>query len=575
MRIVATAGHVDHGKSSLVEALTGTHPDRWDEERRRGLTIDLGFAHTVLRSGERTAPISIIDVPGHVRFLHNMLAGVGAVDACLFVVAATEGWKPQSEEHLRILDLLGIGHGVIALSKSDLVDDDTVARRREEIREHLRDTPLADAPIVPTHLGPDGTDACIDALVDVALSSPGASDRGRPRLWVDRVFAAKGSGTVVTGTLTGGSLAIDRTVHAGAHEVRIRGIQSHGESVDAIGPGHRVALNLAGVDHHHLRRGDAVVEAKQWRPTRVFDASLVTLDALTHQVTRRGAYSVHLGSGEFPARLRVLAGDAIRPGERGLVRLHLDPRVAPVPLVVGDRYILREHGRDETVGGGEILDIDPVTTAARARPDGRVEQLVADRGWIDATDLTAITGVEQRPTIGRWVVDPGVVDGAAATLRARIDAADGVGLDVATLDERDRALLATFADVTVASGRARAATAAPDPLDAHPFVDLARRAGCTPPAPEGVDRRDLRELIRRGRLVECGGIVFHPDAIDAAARAAADLLARSPAGFTVSDLRGALGITRKHAVPLAAELDARGITRRRGDLRIAGPRLPG
>lgn len=575
MRIVATAGHVDHGKSSLVEALTGIHPDRWDEERRRGLTIDLGFAHTVLRSGERTAPISIVDVPGHVRFLHNMLAGIGAVDACLFVVAATEGWKPQSEEHLRILDLLGIRHGVIALSKSDLVDDDTLARRRGEIREHLVDSPLADAPIVPTHLGPGGTDACVDALVDVVMVTPGAADRGRPRLWIDRVFAAKGSGTVVTGTLTGGSLAVDRIVHAGAHDVRIRGIQSHGSAVDAIEPGNRVALNLAGVDHHQLRRGDAVIDAHQWRPTRVFDASLAVLDALGHQVTRRGAYSVHLGSGEFPARLRVLDDDAIRPGERGLVRLRLDSRVSHVPLVVGDRYILREHGRDETVGGGEILDIDPVTPAARARPDGSVERLVADRGWIDAADLTAIIGIEQRPTIGRWVVDSRVVDAAAAALRAKIDDAGGAGLDIAALDERERALLATLADVTVTGGRARAATAAPDPLDTHPFIDLARRGGCAPPAPEGVERRELRELIRRGQLVERDGIVFHPEAIETAARAAADLLTRSPDGFTVSDLRGALGITRKHAVPLAAELDARGITRRRGDLRIAGPRLPG
>jgi selenocysteine-specific elongation factor len=207
VRVVATAGHVDHGKSSLVRALTGTDPDRFAEEKRRGLTIDLGFAHTVLPSG---AGISFVDVPGHVRFLRNMLAGVGAVDACLFVVAATELWKPQSEEHVRILDLLGLADGVIALTKVDQVDADDAELAALEVADHVAGTFLAGVPIVPVAVPPAGDPFNVDglraALDDLVARVPAAVDRGRPRLWIDRSFAATGSGTVVTGTLTGGRL---------------------------------------------------------------------------------------------------------------------------------------------------------------------------------------------------------------------------------------------------------------------------------------------------------------------------------------------------------------------------------
>src|SRR6476646_6743672 len=274
MRVVATAGHVDHGKSSLVLALTGTDPDRFEEEKRRGLTIDLGFAHAVLPSGEG---ISFIDVPGHVRFLRNMLAGVRGIDACLFVVAATGGWKPQSEEHLRILELLGVRHGVIALSKVDLVDDEWREIAELDVLDHVAGTFLADAPVVPVAAtvgrGLDELRAALDGLV---AQTPVADDRGRPRLWVDRVFAAKGSGTVVTGTLTGGALAVGDQVVVGpdARRARIRAIQSLNEGAERIGPGHRVALNLVGVERTEVARGDAVVQPGRWRPTVRCDASL-------------------------------------------------------------------------------------------------------------------------------------------------------------------------------------------------------------------------------------------------------------------------------------------------------------
>ncbi len=574
MRVVATAGHVDHGKSSLVQALTGTNPDRWDEEQRRGLTIDLGFAHTTLPNGEG---VSFVDVPGHVRFLRNMLAGVGGVDACVFVVAATEGWKPQSEEHLRILQLVGLRHGMVALTKVDAVDDEWRELQEMDVRDHLAGTFLHDAPIVGvsafTGAGLDDLRATLARLVD---ETPSSADRGRPRLWVDRVFAAKGSGTVVTGTLTGGALQVDDQLHAAGHAVRVRGIQSHGERHDRIGPGNRVALNLAGVDHTQLQRGDAVVVPAQWRPTHRFDASLTVLHSLTHDVSRRGAYVAYIGSGEFPVRLRVLGDERIPPGGSGLVRVHLDPAATrgDLPLVRGDRFVLRESGRDETVGGGEVLDVAPRLPASKARPDADTDRLVAEHGWIDADDLAAFTGETRSTTLGRWVVAPAALQTTVDDVRARVAAAGELGLDVAALDDRSRAALTVIDDVAVDQGRARP-VAARDPLADHPLLDALLAGGAAPPEPTGVDKMQLREMVRRKLVVERDGLYFHPRAVDHAAHMAATLLRDHPAGYTMSQFREALGITRKHALPLANELDARGITRRREDLRIAGPKLPG
>ncbi|HZI36965.1 MAG TPA: selenocysteine-specific translation elongation factor, partial [Acidimicrobiia bacterium] len=258
MRVVATAGHVDHGKSSLVLALTGTDPDRWPEEKTRGPTIDLGFAFTTLPSGQE---LGFVDVPGHVRFLKNMLAGVGAVEAAILVVAATEGWMPQSEEHLRILDLLGISHGLAVITKADLVDDDLLELARLEVEERLAQadsfTPT-DVLAVDSRSG-RGLDDLRVALDAMLASAPLAVDRGRPRLWVDRVFAAKGAGTIVTGTMAGGTLALDTEVVIlpGRRRARVRHIESHHEELSEAGPGRRVALNLAGIDHTELARGSA------------------------------------------------------------------------------------------------------------------------------------------------------------------------------------------------------------------------------------------------------------------------------------------------------------------------------
>ena len=398
MRVVATAGHVDHGKSSLVLALTGTDPDRWAEEKRRGLTIDLGFAHTTLPNGEA---ISIVDVPGHVRFLRNMLAGVGAVDACVFVVAATEGWKPQSEEHLRILELLGLRAGVVALTKTDLVDDDWRELQTLGVRDHLAGTFLADAPVVPVSVVTgSGLELLRTELGSLVERTAGAADHGRPRLWVDRSFAAKGAGTVVTGTLTGGGVNVDQHLEVGGRAVRVRGVQSHGVALPECAPGNRVALNLAGVEHAEVARGDALIDPAQWHLTTRVDAEFTAIGSLQHVVSRRGAYLAYIGSGEYPVRVRVLGRESIAPGATGAVRLHL---ATALPLVIGDRFVLRETGRDETVGGGEILDVQPMRPASKAQPDRSIDRIVAEHGFIGAAHLWRLTGAHREPNVGEWV----------------------------------------------------------------------------------------------------------------------------------------------------------------------------
>ena len=570
MHVVATAGHVDHGKSTLVKALTGTDPDRLSEEKARGLTIDLGFASTQLPSGRGVA---FIDVPGHVRFLKNMLAGVGSVDACVFVVAATEGWKPQSEEHLQILQLLGIEHGLVALTKTGLADDDLRELARLDVEERVEGTFLEAAPIVEV----DALDGSGVADIGVALdelleATPTAVDHKRPRLWIDRVFAAKGSGTVVTGTLTGGRIRVGDELTALPHRraVRVRALQSLHAQRSKVGPGNRVALNLSGVSHDELTRGDVLVRADQWHVTQRVDGLLKVLDAIDHPVTRRGAHMAYLGSGEFPVRVRVLGPSEIQPGTEGPVRLHLP---VGLPLLPGDRFILRESGRGETLGGGEILDVDPIVAAARAQPDRSLDRVIAERGLVDVDHLLRLTGEHRKADLGNWAVDPAVLKARHTELSEAIDASGPLGLDIAKLDDFGRALLDTIEGVAVDHGHARAIDAV-DTLTGHAYIDALEASPFAPPDPEGIDRAELRELVRRGDVVEEGGVYFAASALDAAARVVADLLSRQPDGVTVAEVRDEWGTSRKYAIPLLSYLDKNGITRRRGDLRIGGPRLP-
>jgi selenocysteine-specific elongation factor len=565
--VVVTAGHVDHGKSTLVLALTGIDPDRFEEEKTRGLTIDLGFAWCTLPSG---TDVAFVDVPGHSRFISNMLAGVGGVDACLFVVDTAEGWKPQSEEHLHIVDLLGVQRGVVALTKVGVVDNDTADLVRLDLAERVAGTFLEDAEVVAVD-AIDGTGLDeLRAALDRVVVAHRVEDGDRPRLWIDRAFAAKGAGTVVTGTLAGGGLRLhdELVVEPQGVRVRVRGLQSHRIPVDEVGPGRRVAVNLTGVAHHKVARGDALVRPGQWTTAATLDCTLTALPRLGHEITRRGAYHAHIGAAECAVTLRVLGGDAIEPGQTGLVRLYLP---TPLPLVSGDRFVLRDSGRRETVGGGEVLDVEPVLPAAKAAPDRSVARVIDERRWVSAEELERLTGQRVAPTVGRWVASPAARAETEAWVRTALDTGP---LEIARLDERAAAVLETIDGISVEHGKARWADDAATDWSTHPYVAALEAAPFTPPDPTGVDRGDLRELVRAGLVVERDGCYFAASAIDAAARAVADLLAAAPEGVTTSAVREALGTTRKYAIPLLGHLDATGVTRRRGDLRVAGPRLP-
>ena len=311
-----------------------------------------------------------------------------------------------------------------------------------------------------------------------------------------------------------------------------------------------------------------MIEPDRWRLTDRVDASLTVLAALDHDVSRRGAFLAYIGSGEYPVTMRVLGAERLVPGATGAVRLFLPDAL---PLLPGDRYVLRESGRDETIGGGEILDIDPVLKASVAAPDRTIERLVRERGWVRVSDVEALTGERVAPTIGDWLTTPAEIEQMKDSLRARLDDDGSLGIDIARLDDRERAVLATMQGIVVDRGRARLEGA--DTLLVHPGLVRLRKGGFVPSPPDDIDRATLSELVRLGHVVVRDGIYFHRDTIDGAGSVAAELLRADADGFTVGQFRDATGASRRFVLPLLAELDARGMTRRRGDLRVAGPRL--
>jgi selenocysteine-specific elongation factor len=356
----------------------------------------------------------------------------------------------------------------------------------------------------------------------------------------------------------------------GERAVRVRGLESLHEGRTKVGPGNRLAVNLGGIDHGELQRGDVLISEGQWHLTRRVDASVTVLNSLDHPLTRRGAHVAYIGSGEHPVRVRVLGPAAIDPGSGGAVRLHLP---TALPLTPGDRFILREFGRGETVGGGEILDIDPVLPASRARPDRSTDRVVAERGRVDADRLELLTGERRPPDVGRWVVSPDVLDRQIRSAMASMAEAGPLGIDLAGLVEFERAVMESLDGITVEGGRVRLADSV-DPLADHPYIAALTASLFSPPRPEGIDRTELRELVRRGDIVDLDGVYFAAAAVDQAAAQVARLLDDHPEGVTVAQVRDAWVTSRKFALPLLGHLDATGVTRRRGDLRIGGPRLP-
>jgi selenocysteine-specific elongation factor len=357
MHVIGTAGHVDHGKSTLVQALTGTHPDRLKEEREREMTIDLGFAWLTLPSGEE---VGIVDVPGHRDFIENMLAGIGGIDAALFVIAADEGMMPQTTEHLAILDILQVQGGVVALTKIDLIEDpDWLDLVEEDIRSALRHTFLENAPIVRvssrTH---QGISELLTQLDECIANHPPRPDLSRPRLPVDRVFTMPGFGTVVTGTLSDGSLHSGDEVEIlpSGLRARIRGLQTHKRKEETAIPGSRTAVNISGINVDQVKRGDVIAYPGIYQPSRRIDVRFRLLPDINQPLKHNTLVKFFLGAAEVQARVRLLGSEDLLPADEGWLQLELNE---PIVAIRGDRYILRRPSPGETLGGGTVIDPHP------------------------------------------------------------------------------------------------------------------------------------------------------------------------------------------------------------------------
>ena len=408
MRVIGTAGHVDHGKSTLVEALTGIDPDRLKEEKEREMTIDLGFAWLTLPSGER---VGIVDVPGHKDFVKNMLAGVGGIDAALFVVAADEGVMPQTREHLAILDLLQVRGGVVALTKADMAEDeDWLDLVQADLLEVLEGTVLSGAPVVrcSARTG-QGLGLLVEELDRYLATGAPRRDVGRPRLPVDRVFTVAGFGTVVTGTLSDGTLSVGQEVEIqpSGRKARIRGLQTHKEKIETAVPGSRVAINLTGVGKEEIQRGDVVTVPGWLRPTTLVDCQLRYLGDAPLPLKHNMAVDFFSGAAEVQASVRLLGERTLAPGGNGWVQMRL---VQPVALVKGDRFIIRQPSPSVTIGGGMVVNpfpgrrhrrfrsevIERLETLAHGTPQEILLQALERRQPAETRDLVARSSLSNR-----------------------------------------------------------------------------------------------------------------------------------------------------------------------------------
>ncbi|MBO0678630.1 SelB C-terminal domain-containing protein [Mycolicibacterium sp. S2-37] len=553
MYVVATAGHVDHGKSTLVHRLTGMWPDRLAEEQRRGLTIELGFAWTELDGRE----VAFVDVPGHERFVATMLAGCGPMprrSPVVFVVAATEGWMPQSDEHLTALRALGVGDVLVVVSKSDLADP---ARAVAQIRERLPEAPIV--------LGAD-LDAVRAGLIALVDGLPPPDHAADVRLWVDRSFTVRGAGTVVTGTLAAGTLRVgDELTHRG-RRVGIRGLQALGRDRTQVSAVARVAVNLRGVDHRQIERGDALCTPDAWLATGEVDVALAEPEDMHRELV------LHIGSAAIPVTVRPL-GDAA-------ARLRL---TRPLPLRVGDIGVLRDPGAHRIAAGVEVLDVRPPALRRRGAARARAEELAAGRArppvCARRTELHAMGLPEVGHRIGDWVVDPqwwaAQRTAAADVVRrwaAEHDIAAGMPAEALRrrLDLPTPELIAPLLDATgleLAEGLVRTPGSGLPPRIDEAVREVEKLLAAAPfRAPEadelarlGLGQKELAAAVRAGRLTRiAAGVVLGPDVLDAAAA----ILAAIGQPFTVAEAKRALDTTRRVAVPLLELLDARRVTRR-------------
>ncbi|MQA81193.1 MAG: selenocysteine-specific translation elongation factor [Streptosporangiales bacterium] len=575
MHVVATAGHVDHGKSTLVKALTGTDPDRLAEERRRGLTIDLGFAWTTLPdAGE----VAFVDVPGHERFVTTMLAGVGSVPATMFVVAADEGWMAQSSEHLEALDALGVRHGLLVVTRSDLADP---ALAIEEAREWMVGSTLADVPAVSVcAVTGAGVDDVRHALGTLVSGLPAPDPAAPVRLWVDRSFSVRGAGTIVTGTLAEGSVAPgDELVDLAGRALRVRGVEALGAPRDRVAATARVALNLRGVESADVPRGAPLLTPAAWWTTDLADVRTSAT-----QLPER--LMLHVGTAAVPCHVRDL-GD-------GHARLRLD---RALPLRFGDRALLRDPGRHHVAAGVTVLDVDPPPLTRRGAARARATELTTVHDAVDATSALLRRGPRRGPDLttmglptvgapraGDWWVDPDRWSAYATDLERLVHDWHDThplepGLAPAVAASRlglpDPTLVSALADETHLARTNGLLTIPsrdnqlPAPVEAALVTveqELTNAPFQSPDVPRlaelGLGTAELAAAERVGRVIRVApGVPLLPDAVTRAH----DLLSGLPQPFTLSEARQAMQTTRRVAVPLLELLASRGLTRRTDD----------
>ena len=627
MHVIGTAGHVDHGKSTLVQALTGIDPDRLQEEKARGMTIDLGFAWLRLPGGEE---VSIVDVPGHERFIKNMLAGVGGIDLALLVVAADEGVMPQTREHLAIVDLLQIRAGVVAITKKDLVDDEWLELVMADVQETLARTTLAGAPLVPcSAYTREGLDGLLRTLEARLAETPPKRDIGRPRLAIDRAFTIAGFGTVVTGTLVDGSLRTGQEVQVlpGDLRARIRGLQTHRQKVETARPGSRTAVNLAGVAVEDLRRGQVLTTPGWLRPATAVDVTVTAVADLAHPVRHNATVTFHTAATEVEAKLRLLDRDELRAGESGWAQVRF---ASPVAVVKGDGYVIRSP--NETLGGGVVVDtrarrhrrfdertLGTLSTLAQGSPEEAIFTLIARLEPVDIATLVKQTETgeaETRSAVRALVETERVVAlGEAAgagdpparpyTLATLLYTAPGFER---LWESAQGALAAYFRDHPLRSGMPKEELKSRLKLQTRVFNEVLARwtargslveagalvappgrtvtlaaaqqreaddfvrqltANRYAPTPDRFPPPDLLAyLAEQGRVVPVAeGVAFEATAYDEMVeRIVAHIKAEGT--ITLAQVRDMFGASRKYAQALLEHLDQRGVTRRVGDERV-------
>jgi selenocysteine-specific elongation factor len=625
--VVGTAGHIDHGKSALVEALTGINPDRLEEEKRRGITIDLGFAFLDL--GE--VRLGLVDVPGHERFVRNMLAGVGGIDLVLLVIAADESIKPQTREHFDICRLLSIQRGVVALTKSDLVDAEMLDLVRLEVEEFLRGSFLEGAPIVPVSARTgEGVDRLKQELLRVASEVPGKNPVRYFRLPIDRAFAMKGFGTVVTGTLVSGDVKPEDEVELfpGRQRVRVRGVQSGGRTTPRAVAGQRTALNLAGVDRAEIERGMVLASPGRFQPTRRLDARVALLGS-ARRLKNRSRVHFHQGTAETIAEIVLLDRAELAPGDSALAQLRLDESVLVLP---GDRFILRQFSPVVTIGGGVVLDalasrhrqrdqhVAPylatiernnreevlAAMAALASQGLELGEVVSRTGWLEAEVRETAARLARAGTLLVIGQQPFVIASAARVaecigrVRDEVEAfhrANPLVEGIAKEDLRARAadarseLFRAALDALVAEGSIVVAgdiikragrEIALQPEEARAKEQIAQefaRAGLAVPSVQEVlaklpveakrAHKLLQLLLREQSLVKVTEeLVFHRTAMARLRELLAEYKKKNGDRLPIAAFKQITGVTRKYAIPLLEHLDRERVTRRVGDERV-------